>query len=176
MAGEGRPLVGGIRRERELLAELRGAADLVLDSSHWSVHELRRELYRQIDEDGDTLIVSFLSFGFKHGLPMTSNLVFDVRFLPNPYFVPGLRELTGRDAEVKEFLMDQDEFLELMERLEGLLSFLLPRYRRENRSYLSIAVGCTGGRHRSVAVCEHLHGSFAAAGWKVRLDHRDVDR
>ncbi len=175
MAGEGRPLVDGIRLERELLAELRGAADLVLDSSHWSVHDFRRELYRQIDEDGDSMIVSFVSFGFKHGLPMTSNLVFDVRFLPNPYFVPELRELTGRDAEVKRFLEEHEEFLELMERLEDLLSFLLPRYRRENRCYLSVAVGCTGGRHRSVAACERLARNLGESGFRVRVIHRDVD-
>lgn len=175
MGGEGRPLVDGIRLERELLAELRGAADLVLDSSQWSVHDFRRELYRELGEDGDSMIVSFVSFGFKHGLPTTSNLVFDVRFLPNPYFVPELRELTGRDAEVAKFLEGQEEYEDLIARLEELLGFLLPRYRRENRSYLTVAIGCTGGRHRSVAACERLARGLDEAGFRVRLVHRDAD-
>jgi UPF0042 nucleotide-binding protein len=121
------------------------------------------------------MIVSFISFGFKHGLPTTSNLVFDVRFLPNPYFVPELRELTGRDAEVARFLEGQVEYEDLIARLEELLTFLLPRYRRENRSYLTVAVGCTGGRHRSVAACERLARSLGEAGFRVRVVHRDAD-
>ena len=178
--GEGsRPVIDGIRRERKLLSELRGAADLVFDTSDWSVHDVRRQIQQQFADDAETeatMVVSLVSFGFKHGIPAGSNLVFDVRFLPNPYFLPALRDQTGRDRPVLDFLEGQPEFRELLERLRDLLLFLLPRYRRENRSYLSIAVGCTGGRHRSVAVCEHLSESFVAAGWKVRLDHRDVDR
>ncbi len=172
-----RPVIDGIRRERELLAALRGLADLILDSSEWSVHDVRREIYREFAEDREAaLTVSLVSFGFKHGIPAGSDMVFDVRFLPNPYFIPGLRELSGLDQPVQEFLDDQADFLELAERLEELLTFLLPRYRRENRSYLTLAVGCTGGRHRSVALCENLADRLASSDWSVRLRHRDVDR
>ena len=177
--GEGsRPVIDGIRRERKLLSELRGAADLVFDTSDWSVHDVRRQIQRQFADDAEreaSLVVSLVSFGFKHGAPAGSDLLFDVRFLPNPYFLPALREQTGRDPAVVEFLEDQPDFGQLLERLEELLLFLLPRFRRENRSYLSIAVGCTGGHHRSVAVCESLRRRLAAAGWQVRLDHRDLD-
>ncbi len=176
--GEGsRPVIDGIRRERELLSDLRGAADLVFDTSDWSVHDVRHQIQRQFApaEQPAALVVSLVSFGFKHGPPAGVDLMFDVRFLPNPYFLPALREQTGRDPAVVEFLEDQPDFGRLVERLEDLMLFLLPRFRRENRSYLSIAVGCTGGHHRSVAVGESLSRRLASAGWKVRLDHRDID-
>jgi len=119
-------------------------------------------------------MVSLVSFGFKHGIPFGTDLVFDVRFLPNPHFVPGLREQTGQDAPVREYLEAQEDYGETVERLGDLMRYLLPRYRKENRSYVTISVGCTGGRHRSVAVCEALKESLAEAGWSVRLVHRDV--
>lgn len=172
-----RPLIEDIRQEKELLAPLRGLADLILDTSEWSVHDVRREIYREFAEGRDAgLTVSLVSFGFKHGMPAGSDLVFDVRFLPNPYFIPDLRELSGRDQPVQDFLDAQDDFRELADRLEGLLAFLLPRYQRENRSYLTFAIGCTGGRHRSVAMCENLASRLADQDWSVRLRHRDVDR
>lgn len=175
-----RPLIEGIRRERELLAEIRGAADLVFDSSDWSVHDLRRAVYREFGAgcEGPEMVVSLLSFGFKHGLPMGSDLVLDVRFLPNPYFLPALREKTGCDAEIRDFLEGHAEYRELLDRLEDFLTFLLPRYRRENRSYLSVAIGCTGGRHRSVSIVEHLAKRFGGGGEGVRIrsSHRDLDR
>ena len=172
-----RPVIDGIRREKELLAPLRGLADLILDTSDWSVHDVRREIHREFAEGrGASLTVSLVSFGFKHGIPAGSDLVFDVRFLPNPYFIPELREQSGRDDAVQEFFADQDDFSDLTARLEDLLSFLLPRYQQENRSYLSLAIGCTGGRHRSVALCEHLGPRLEAFGWSVRLRHRDIDR
>lgn len=175
-AGE-RPVIDGIRRERGLLAALRGRADLILDTSEWSVHDVRREIYREFAEEREAaLTVSLVSFGFKHGMPAGSDMVFDVRFLPNPYFIPKLRELSGRDQPVQDFLKEQPDFCELAERLEDLLGFLLPRYRRENRSYLTVAMGCTGGRHRSVALCEFLAERLASLDWNVRLRHRDVDR
>lgn len=178
VGGEDRPVIEGIRAEREMLAPLRDAADLVFETSDWSVHDMRRAVHREFSSDGEgpSLVVTLVSFGFKHGLPAGSDLVFDVRFLQNPHFVPGLREKTGRDAEVRSYLEENDDFHELMERLEGLLLFLLPRYRQENRRYLSLAVGCTGGKHRSVAVAELLAQRLGAAGWKVRLSHRESDR
>ncbi len=178
--GDGdRPLIEGIRREKELLSELRGQAGLVFDTTDWSVHDARREIYREFTdspEEAPEMVVSLVSFGFKHGIPSTSDLLFDVRFLANPYFHPHLRELSGKDAPVREFLEAQDEFGELCERLTDLLLFLLPRFRRDNRSYVSLAIGCTGGRHRSVATAEYLNKVLSEKGWTVRLKHRDCER
>ncbi len=178
--GDGdRPLIEGIRREKKLLSELRGQAGLVFDSTGWSVHDARREIYREFTdspEDAPEMVVSLVSFGCKHGTPSASDLLFDVRFLANPYFHPRLRQLSGKDAPVREFLEGQEEFVELCQRLLDLLLFLLPRFRRDNRSYVSIAIGCTGGRHRSVATAEHLSRKLTEAGWTVRLKHRDCDR
>ncbi len=172
-----RPVIDGVRQEKKLLAALRGRADLILDTSEWSVHDVRREIYREFAEGRDSsLTVSLVSFGFKHGIPGGSDLVFDVRFLPNPYFIPDLREQSGQDSAVQEFLESQGDFGELRDRLQDLLSFLLPRYQRENRSYLTLAVGCTGGRHRSVALCESLRPRLKHLGWSVRVRHRDVGR
>jgi RNase adapter protein RapZ len=172
------PPIDGIRREREILAGLRERADLVLDTSNWSIHETRAQVYRAFAAAGEApeMVVSLVSFGFKHGIPYGTDLLFDVRFLVNPHFVPGLRDLTGQDAPVVEFLEQQPDFAEVIQRLGDLLVFLLPRYRRENRSYLSVAVGCTGGRHRSVAVCERLQRTLEEAGWPTRIIHRDVAR
>ena len=174
-----RPVGEGIRRERELLAPLRERADMVFDSSQWSVHEIRNQVYREFashpgEEPG--MVLSLVSFGFKHGIPQGTDLLFDVRYLSNPHFVPGLREQTGRDPEVLEYLRQQPDFEEIVERLTDLLVHLLPRYRRENRSYLSVAVGCTGGRHRSVAVSERLKAELEERGWPARLIHRDIAR
>ena len=168
-----------IVEERRLLADLRGAADMVFDTSEWSIHEIRRQVWERFADDAPDrphLVVSLISFGFKHGIPYGTDLLFDVRFLANPHFVAELRLLSGKDRPVIEYLETASEFEALVERLEGLLLFLLPRYRDEKRSYLSVAVGCTGGRHRSVAVCERLAHRLSAAGWAIRLDHRDMDK
>ncbi|MFN7962076.1 MAG: RNase adapter RapZ [Thermoanaerobaculia bacterium] len=175
----GGALIESIREERRLLAELRGQADLVFDTTEWSIHETRRQVYREFaGERGEEppLTVSLVSFGFKHGIPYGTDLLFDVRFLPNPYFVPDLREKTGQEAAILDYLGGQPEFAELIGRLGDLLLYLLPLYRRENRSYVSIAIGCTGGRHRSVAVAELLSRSLIEAGWAIRLVHRDLGR
>jgi UPF0042 nucleotide-binding protein len=173
------PVLEAIRRERDLMADLRGAADLVLDTSDWSVHEIRSVIYRQFGREAGhepEMAVCIVSFGFKHGPPHGSDLVFDVRFLPNPHFVEGLRELTGLDQPVLGYLEAQADFEELVGRLAELLLYLMPRYRSENRSYLTIGVGCTGGRHRSVAVAEQLSQRLRAADWRVSIRHRDLDR
>ncbi|HET9212105.1 MAG TPA: RNase adapter RapZ [Thermoanaerobaculia bacterium] len=174
-----RPVIEGIRRERELLAEMRARADMVFDTSGWSIHEIRSQVYREFasnpgEEPG--MVVSLVSFGFKHGIPYGTDLLFDVRFLPNPHFVPGLREQTGQDEGVQSYLDRQPDFGELVGRLGDLLGYLLPRYRRENRSYLSVAIGCTGGRHRSVAVAERLKAALDEQGWPARVIHRDIAR
>ncbi|HBL30180.1 MAG TPA: RNase adapter RapZ [Acidobacteria bacterium] len=174
-----RPVSEGIRRERELLEPLRFRADMVFDSSQWTVHEIRNQVYREFAirrGEEPSMVLSLVSFGFKHGIPPGTDLLFDVRYLSNPHFVPGLREQTGQDGAVLDYLRKQPDFEEIIARLTDLLVHLLPRYRQENRSYLSVAVGCTGGRHRSVAVCECLCKELAERGWPARLIHRDIAR
>ncbi len=178
LAGGGHVLEG-IRKERELLAEIRGAADMVLDTSNWTIHDTRSRIFREFADTAEEQvrpIVSLVSFGFKHGVPGGTDLLFDVRFLANPYFEDGLRELSGRDAAVRQFLQNQDEYEEVVRRLSDFLEFVLPKYRRENRSYLSIAIGCTGGRHRSVCIAEELAQRLGEAGWSGRVFHRDIER
>jgi UPF0042 nucleotide-binding protein len=179
-----RPVIEGIRRERELLADLRGLADRVLDTGEWTIHDVRNQVYRSfaIDQTAEPghaefgMVVSLTSFGFKHGIPYGTDMLFDVRFLPNPYFVPELKDHSGRDAEVREFLDRQPDFHDVVESFRDLLLDLLPRFASQNRSYLAVAVGCTGGRHRSVAVCEALRDRLAEGGWGVQVIHRDLER
>jgi UPF0042 nucleotide-binding protein len=178
LASEG-PAIAGIERERDLLGDLKARADLLIDTSDCSIHEIRSQVYREFatgpgEEPG--MVVSLVSFGFKHGIPYGTDLLFDVRFLDNPHFVPGLREKTGQDGAVQEYLDRNEEYGQLIDRLVDLLAFLLPRYRRENRSYLSVAIGCTGGRHRSVAVAERLKERLDKLDWPARLIHRDISR
>lgn len=170
------PLIDSIHQERDLLAELRGRADLVFDTSEWTIHDLRRQIQREFklgDTDEQTMMVSVMSFGFKHGLPYGADSVFDVRFLPNPHFQPELRPKTGREPEIVEFLEAHDDYRDWLARLFEFVEYLLPRYRREARSHLTLAVGCTGGRHRSVAVAEALAARLREDGWRVHLQHRD---
>ncbi|MDX1385854.1 MAG: RNase adapter RapZ, partial [Thermoanaerobaculia bacterium] len=174
-----RPLIDAIAEERRLLTELRGIADVVLDTNDFSIHDVRREITGRFGDReavGPQLLVSLVSFGFKYGIPYGTDLLFDVRFLTNPYFAAELRGRTGRDPAVVAFLERESDFSDIVARLWQLLSFLLPRYRDENRSYLTVAVGCTGGKHRSVAVCEALARELRAATWPFRLDHRDLGR
>jgi UPF0042 nucleotide-binding protein len=158
-----------------LLAPLRDLADGVLDSSTLNVHQLRRAIRdRYSSQAADATALCLLSFGFKYGLPPEADMVFDVRFLPNPYFVEGLRHKTGQDPEVAAYaLRDAGEFLEHAERM---LRFLLPRYQREGRPSLTVAIGCTGGKHRSVAVVESLAERFSAERERPRVVHRDAER
>lgn len=176
---EGKRVIDGIERERELLAEIRGLADLVFDTSEWSIHEIRSEVYRRFGSERGhppKLSISIVSFGFKHGIPYGSDTLFDVRFLANPHFVPDLKDLSGRDRAVIEFLEEKSDYPELLGQLESLLRYLLPQYRTENRSHLSIGIGCTGGKHRSVAVAEALARRLEEAGWPVHLEHRDLTK
>ncbi len=177
LAGDG-AVTEGIEKERALLADLRAEADLVFDTSDSSIHESREFIYGEFagrDGGPPAMVVSLVTFGYKHGIPKGSDIVLDVRFLPNPYFEDGLREKTGRDAEVMNFLQEQPDFGMLLEKLHGLLDYLLPRYQTENRSYLSVAIGCTGGHHRSVAVGEALRSWLEGSQWPVRLIHRDLE-
>ncbi|MFI5320044.1 MAG: RNase adapter RapZ [Myxococcota bacterium] len=168
----------GITRERELLADVARLADLRLDSSDLNVHELRRAIaeWASASEASRGPVVSLVSFGFRYGLPRGADLVFDVRFLPNPHFEPQLRSRTGLDGAVARFVLDTPAAQELLARLRDLLGFLLPLYEREGKSYLTVAVGCTGGRHRSVAVLEALAGELRKLGQNVSVTHRDAEK
>lgn len=172
------PVSEGVRFEKERLAELRRHADRVIDTSDFTVHELRDLLATQFrrDENENKLTISLLTFGYKFGIPFESDLLFDARFLKNPYFVPDLKPLSGEDPRVRSFVLADPNAVALIERLEGLLQFLIPLFEREPRSYLTIAIGCTGGRHRSVAVAARLQESLAAIGYNVALKHRDIHK
>jgi RNase adapter protein RapZ len=169
----------GIARERELLEELKGQADIVIDTSELNVHELRdrlRELFGEPAEATSGLQISVVSFGYKHGLPLDVDLVFDCRFLPNPHWVESLRALPGTDQKVRRYVMKQHETQEFLEELERLFSLLLPAYVREGKSYLSIGVGCTGGHHRSVVLASEISKLLERLGFAARVHHRDLDR
>ena len=178
LCAEGLSIEEAVRRERELLAPVRERADFVLDTSAFSTAKLRSELL-SLFGGGDTqqaLNVSVMSFGFKNGLPLEADLVFDVRFLPNPYYVPELKHLTGLDEPVREYVFASEAAGRFLERLEPLLAFLLPQYLQEGRTELVIAVGCTGGRHRSTAMAHHLANYIGDLGYPVSESHRDISR
>ncbi|HEX7085354.1 MAG TPA: RNase adapter RapZ [Vicinamibacterales bacterium] len=174
-----RPVVEGIRAERRKLKPIRALADQIVDTTNLTVHQLREQFIGMAE--GRTgrrrLLVTIVSFGFKHGVPLDADVMFDVRFLPNPHFVDRLRPLTGRHKPVVKFLEQQPITREFIERLTDLLVFLVPQYLREGKTYLTIAIGCTGGRHRSVMVAEALAPALQALkGVRVRVRHRDVEQ
>lgn len=172
-----RSVLEGITEERERLEPIRRMADQILDTSAMTVHDLRRA-FLGLSRDGSPqagLVVTILSFGFKHGIPVDSDLLFDVRFLPNPHFVPRLRGHTGRDAEVVTFMGRSSATGEFLDRTTHLLEFLIPQYVSEGKSYLTIGIGCTGGRHRSVAIAEALRKRLGKLeDVRVRVKHRDI--
>jgi RNase adapter protein RapZ len=173
--GEG--VVDSIARERALLLELRADADLVLDTSDLNVHELRAKVTAAFSGDQPTgLRVTVGSFGYKYGLPLDADMVLDVRFLPNPHWVPELRPHTGRDADVRDYVLAQKDTTRFMERLRELLEVALPGFVKEGKQYLTVAIGCTGGRHRSVVLALELADWLRSSGFSVHVDHRDVDR
>jgi UPF0042 nucleotide-binding protein len=165
-----------IREERERLHPIRAVADLILDTSSYTVHELRDYIRQRYDvrEHGRTMAVTVMSFGYRHGVPSEADLMFDVRFLPNPHFEPRLRRLTGRDRAVVRYLERQAETRRCLARLRGFIGYVVPRFRTEGKSHLTIAIGCTGGRHRSVMVAEALGKTFAGRGYGVNVRHRDL--
>ena len=173
---QGRSASEGIRDERSRLNVIRGMADEIIDTSDMTVHELRQffmGLTRGRSRSG--LVITLLSFGFKHGVPVDADLMFDVRCLPNPHFVPALRSRTGRDRAVARFMEKDAPTREFMDRLEEYVRFVVPHYVAEGKSYLTIAIGCTGGRHRSVMIAERLRRAMAdVAGARVRVRHRDI--
>jgi UPF0042 nucleotide-binding protein len=171
------PVAEGLREEREALAPIRKLADHILDTSAYTVHQLRdyvRERYEARPEGDRRLVVSVMSFGYKYGLPGEADLVFDVRFLPNPNFVSGLKKLTGQDPPVVRFLRRQRDTAAFLRKVLDFLEFVLPRYAKEGKTYLTIAVGCTGGRHRSVMIANEIARRIEGPGLAVSTEHRDV--
>ncbi|MDP8221852.1 MAG: RNase adapter RapZ [Candidatus Lernaella stagnicola] len=176
-AGSG-SAIEGIRAERDLLLELRGQADWVLDTTGLTPHELRRRIQNRFADESSQalLVIRLMSFGFKYGLPGDADLVMDVRFLPNPHFVEDLRPLTGKDAAVADYVLQSEKAQDFLKRYVDLLAFLIPLYRGESKSYLTIAIGCTGGKHRSVAIVEHLAENLGKMDITLAVEHRDYKR
>lgn len=170
-------LQGAITGERQRLAGLRARADIVIDTTDFTVHDLRRQLVDYIGRDPErpSMVVRLVSFGFKYGVPVHADLVFDLRFLPNPHFIDELRPKTGMDPEVAAYVMEAPETQELLTRLRPLLDYVLPQYALEGKAYLTVAVGCTGGRHRSVALAEELSRQLGGEH-EVVVAHRDAQR
>jgi len=175
LGGEGH-VHDAIRAERKALAHMREVADRIVDTSSLTVHQFK-ELLGDLHGTPRTRsgpAASLVSFGFRHGIPIDADLVFDVRFLPNPHFVEGLRPLDGRDPRVREFILSHDVSRDLLTRLQDLLRFLLPAYQREGKAYLTVAIGCTGGRHRSVMLANAVGEKLGRHGYPVRVRHRDL--
>ena len=178
LGSDGVTIVGAVERERELLEGVKAAADLVIDTSSLTIHQLKArvsEAFGPVDA-GVTMQTTLQSFGFKHGLPLDVDMVFDCRFLPNPFWIEGLRDQTGLDEPVREYVLGQDAAGPFLDRVEDLLVSLLPAYVAEGKSYLTVAIGCTGGRHRSVAVAEELAQRLRKRGYAPQVAHRDVGR
>ncbi|BAN02480.1 RNase adapter RapZ [Ilumatobacter coccineus] len=170
-------LIEAIELEREQLEPVRQAADLVIDTSDLNIHQLKERIVGAFDsESGSRLQIAVESFGFKHGLPLDADMVMDVRFLPNPHWQEELRPLTGHDPKVRDHVIETAAGSEFVDRLDDMLGWLVPHYEAEGRSYLTLAIGCTGGRHRSVAIAEEMASRLRARGAAVRATHRDVAR
>ena len=166
----------GIAQERRVLSVLQGLATMVIDTTRMTVHELRETFTKRFgNKSDDALNVNIVSFGYRNGLPPNADLVFDLRFLPNPYFIDHLRALPGTEPRVSEWVLAKPETREFLEKLQQMVAWLLPRYRAEGKAYLTIALGCTGGRHRSVALAEEL-GKRLGTEARIKVQHRDVDR
>lgn len=167
----------GLRREREVLHDLRLMADEVIDTSGLTVHDLKREVQARFAEEGEgEPNLTLLSFGYRYGVPPQADLMLDLRFLPNPYFVPELKALTGLDPRVSAFVLRADGAAEFLERVQSLCGFLFPRYQREGKAYVTVALGCTGGKHRSVALVEELVRRLAPVFPRIRAQHRDIEK
>ncbi len=177
LADEADGLVESIELERSMLTPVRDAADLVIDTSDLNVHQLKERIDHAFDAaTGSRLQVAVESFGFKHGLPLDADIVMDVRFLPNPHWDDVLRPLTGHDPKVRDYVLETAVGSNFVEQFDALLAMLLPQYQGEGRSYLTVAIGCTGGRHRSVAIAEELAARLRGRGVAVTASHRDLSR
>src|SRR5580698_4489612 len=171
-------VTGALQEERHLLEPIRKVADIVIDTTRFNVHELRAYIQNKFmrESDGKSLVISSISFGYKKGVPLDADLVFDVRFLPNPHFVPEFRELTGRDPKVEAYILGFPQTREFLDRVTEMMLFLLPHFIHEGKSYLTVAFGCTGGQHRSVMMAEEMAKRLARHGYGVKTVHRDMPR
>ena len=166
-----------LHHERALMEPIRKLADVVIDTSQFNVHELRNFVTTRFkNPDKRPMLVPIVSFGYRFGVPSDADLVFDVRFLPNPYFVPRLRRFTGKDPKVRRYIQSFPQTAEFLRRIEGLLTYLIPHYIREGKSYLTIAFGCTGGKHRSVMLAESVKKALDRHGFSTKVVHRDIDK
>ncbi|HEX9232934.1 MAG TPA: RNase adapter RapZ [Candidatus Acidoferrum sp.] len=166
-----------LRHERELMAPIRRLADAVIDSTQFNVHELRTFITRRFKSpDRHPMLISVVSFGYRYGVPVDADLIFDVRFLPNPHFVPALRKFTGRSAKVRRFIRSFPQTGEFLRRMESLLAYLMPHYIEEGKSYLTIAFGCTGGKHRSVMLAEEIRKALEKRKYATKVIHRDIEK
>lgn len=176
--GQGETVIASIRNERKRLDPVRNVADILLDTSRFNVHELRAHINAQftrgVGKNDRNLTLSITSFGFKNGLPTDADLVFDVRFLPNPHFIPEFRNLTGKHPKVAKYVRQFPQTREFLDKVIEMLTFLLPHYIHEGKSYLTIGIGCTGGQHRSVMIAEELKKRLATAGYRAKSSHRDM--
>ncbi|MGG2482965.1 RNase adapter RapZ [Brevibacillus borstelensis] len=174
LSPNGSPLEG-IHAERRLLQEMKGRAHQIIDTSQMKPAQLREKIISQYTQQGSSLTINVLSFGFKYGTPIDADLMFDVRFLPNPHYVEELRPKTGCDPEVAEYVMNHKETKEFVDKLIDFLAYTMPHYQREGKSQLVIGIGCTGGKHRSVAIAEHL-GEVFGKDYAIRVSHRDMEK
>jgi UPF0042 nucleotide-binding protein len=165
-----------LKEERRLLGWIKEIADSIVDTSHFTTHELRRFVLNTYSHEDRRMKINLMSFGYAFGLPMESDMVLDVRFLPNPYFVDELREKTGLSDEVKGFIRSKPEYKQYFDMLRNFLAYLMPLYEKEGKSYLTVSIGCTGGKHRSVSIVDALSESFMEQGYNISTVHRDVER
>ena len=176
LAPEGR-VITGINDERKKLREVKDRADIIIDTSKYKIRDLREKLNEFYGDDiviEKQISVTVLSFGFKYGIPVDSDLVFDVRFIPNPFYIPELKQYSGNDEPVKKYVLDQSETTGFLDKLEDMLKFLIPNYIKEGKRQLIIAIGCTGGRHRSVAIANEIHERLLSTNFNSRIEHRDI--
>src|ERR1700733_7656987 len=176
--GRGDRVAGAIKSERKVLDPIRNVADIIIDTSNFNVHELRTHVQDKFVSGGTgkDLLISALSFGYKNGIPLEADLIFDVRFLPNPHFIPEFRPLTGKHPKLVAYLRKFPQTREFLDRVTSMLLFLLPHYIHEGKSYLTVAFGCTGGQHRSVMIAEEISRLLGKEGYRVKTAHRDMPR
>ena len=178
LLARGERIAQGIMRERELLWDIKNKADYIIDTSHLLTRELRSQLGELIldNKNFESLMISVISFGFKYGIPTDCDLVFDVRFIPNPFYIDELKALTGNDVAVRDYVMKWDESVEFSQKVFDLLQFLIPNYIKEGKNQLVIGIGCTGGKHRSVTLANELYNNLKNASHSVVISHRDIDK
>lgn len=176
--GTNRSVQRSIQSERKKLAPIRALADIIIDTSKFNVHDLRETIIEKFrgEREESKIVVYVTSFGYRHGVPADSDLVFDVRFLPNPNYIPAFKKLSGRNPKVAKYINSFPQTVEFIQRISDLLIYLLPHYIREGKSYLTIAFGCTGGHHRSVMIAERIRKNLGDAGYRLKINHRDLSK